>query len=1045
MRSMPVSAVVALAFFLAAGEARPGDTDAALAVKGSEQDMVLYQKRHGPTRGYHDLLVKTPSFGDFVFEADLCSSPTVSHFGLVFRYKDPENLYRLVLRPQIKDFRVEKVIRGKSDYASTKYVPFPFAGERWYHVRLAARDQHVDVQIDGKRVYGSDGFTELEDGRAGVTVVDPAVVEFNDIRINDADDKTVLFLDDFNSGLGDRWIVAGPEDVRGEWDVRPKRDSVSMRNDFKVDYGFQVGPAEGKNQSMFEFPGITKLRDGQLLTLFIEENQHGTPPWAAMPTCGKLWMARSTDLGRTWSQPTLFLDTPIDDRHAYAFQLANGELLAFFWLQPVALGINGIVNYATVSHDGGRTWADPWRFRTGRHQGAPSVEPMVVGGGSLTCPPIQLPDGTLAMAVATILPGNKPPFEDGILRSRDNGRTWGDYTTVASDPERSICFVEPVLVRLASGKWIVVTRTEVPLTPGTTHPYRLGPTMICTSMDEGRTWSKPAILPLEFTRSGSTNPFILQTKTGVVVFAVNTGTAFSYDDGRTWIPQDINFGYYPNLVEIEPGTLASLCCYMSGKAVSLTKPQLGVAPPPGPATPLQHDAPPPAATIAPATGPAAELQETVGMFRAIRVRQARDLHLSPLLAQPSQPVLAVARAMTDSGPVIAVAHRSPEGTWLPPLIAAASPAICGDPVLAQARNGTLFCAFPTGTENDVRMMLTTSRNGGANWAPPTAMVVVDHPKGFRITSPPVEDADGSWLVAAVTAGIDNSPRTSIFRCQDNGTTWQLLAKCSKATDAKQWCEPSLAIARDGRWVVLARETEASGKDGHIVVTVSRDQGATWSQPRPTGIDGLRPEIVELLDELFLVVVESDKGQLQMAFAWDELSHFLVRSLACGYCVRLNHRKYLARGSGPDLAGEFHDLTQVPIEAKEIETARHEATMRLPASDKAFRFRGNWNRAQDDKGDLVMTSHESNALVEIEFDGPTVFLVHDMAKDGRLVGVTIDGKEHPPVDMRGSSTSAVSTCLACKLPPGRHKLALSPLLAWRSGPMNIRAVEVAQAK
>jgi hypothetical protein len=89
----------------------------------------------------------------------------------------------------------------------------------------------------------------------------------------------------------------------------------------------------------------------------------------------------------------------------------------------------------------------------------------------------------------------------------------------------------------------------------------------------------------------------------------------------------------------------------------------------------------------------------------------------------------------------------------------------------------------------------------------------------------------------------------------------------------------------------------------------------------------------------------------------------------------------------------------------------------------------------------MNTSASHASVDIEFEGPTAFLIHDVTSDGRLVRVMIDGKEYAPVDMMGAPQMEVSTCLACDLKPGRHKLSLQPLLPWKTGTMTIRSLEV----
>ncbi|NQT15953.1 MAG: exo-alpha-sialidase, partial [Planctomycetes bacterium] len=548
----------------------------------AQADLVLVQKIHGPERGYGKLLIESREFGDLVFEADLRSLPGVSHYGLVFRYRDQRHFYRLVLRPTNEDFRVEKVIE-------------------------------------------------------------------------------------------------------------PKIERKELGEDFVEHYTYRAVTSLGRTHDLLDFPGIMKLRSGELLSIFIEELQHGTPPWATQPASGKLWMTRSSDLGRSWSPPTPFLDTPLDDRHGYTLQLSSGDLLSFWWVQSVAFGVPGVFNFASRSSDGGATWEDPLRVRSGKPARPDKLG--VPGGFSLTVPPSELPDGTLVMPVHCLSSVDRALPEIGLLRSRDGGRTWGDYSTIAYDPEDRISFVEPAVVRLRSGKWIAVTRTEVPIHPDRTHPYTLGPTMTCTSTDEGRTWSEPDRLPLGFTWQGSTAPFLMQTDSGVVVFAVNTGIAFSYDDGKTWEPQAVNCGYYPNLLEIAPNTIAALAAGMQGRVFSLTRPTGGVPPPDGAVTPpeVERDKPQHGQVDSSPWKPR-------GMFRAVRVRKARDRRLSPLLAQPNWPLLAVARTTTDDGEAIMGVIRGVEGQWSSPRLVAKASAAGGDPVLAQAADGTLLCAFPGGLD-----------------------------------------------------------------------------------------------------------------------------------------------------------------------------------------------------------------------------------------------------------------------------------------------------------------------------------------------------------
>ncbi|MFC1596802.1 sialidase family protein, partial [Planctomycetota bacterium] len=424
-------------------------------------------------------------------------------------------------------------------------------------------------------------------------------------------------------------------------------------------------------------------------------------------------------------------------------------------------------------------------------------------------------------------------------------------------------------------------------------------------------------------------------------------------------------------------------------------------------------------------------------------RRPRDWRTSPLVAQPPLPLLAVARATVDGADAVLAVFRDPDGKSSSLKLLAKAPGLSGDPVVFQACSGTVACMFPVTSDGACTTMAATSHDGGATWTQPARITVEGHSGGFRITSPPVEEADGSWLVSALVDADGGQPRLGIFESADEGATWRLAAECPPLPDdPKRLADPSLAVARDGPWAVAARQVEADGEGREITVIVSADRGKSWTRPRPIGLEGICPEIVELLEGLFLVVAEDDTKSLQTAFSWDELEHFIARPLACGYCLRLGGQKHLARGSGVDLAGRYHDLAQAPPEDDEIEAARARAKVRIPASDEAFRFKGAWERVERETGDVACTSIDSAASVELGFHGSVVFLIHNTSDDGRLVGVKIDGQEHPPVDMKGSERVDVKTCLATDLAPGPHKLTLWPLLRWRTGAMTIRGVDVA---
>lgn len=169
------------------------------------------------------------------------------------------------------------------------------------------------------------------------------------------------------------------------------------------------------------------------------------------------------------------------------------------------------------SFDGGHTWEESPR---------PVETPL--GLATTTSDPIlELPSGEL------LLPGHglRPDGSDVafVIRSRDRGETWCDFTETASEPPGGIIFMEPSLA------WIEASETIVCMfrTRGGAYPNDLYQS---TSTDLGYTWSPPErvgiwggppqLLPLH---SGN-----LLCVYGYRREPYGVRAALSFDGGRSW-------------------------------------------------------------------------------------------------------------------------------------------------------------------------------------------------------------------------------------------------------------------------------------------------------------------------------------------------------------------------------------------------------------------------------------------------------------------------------------------------------------------------------
>jgi hypothetical protein len=109
----------------------------------------------------------------------------------------------------------------------------------------------------------------------------------------------------------------------------------------------------------------------------------------------------------------------------------------------------------TLSNDRGRTWAKPTEVKLPPHRFVAPFQRMV-----------RLDDGTILMPAYT-------DKEALVVRSSDNGRTWGDLSTIRRG------FNECALLRLPGGRILAAMRHQ-----------RAG-LWTATSDDQGRRWSEP--------------------------------------------------------------------------------------------------------------------------------------------------------------------------------------------------------------------------------------------------------------------------------------------------------------------------------------------------------------------------------------------------------------------------------------------------------------------------------------------------------------------------------------------------------------------------
>jgi sialidase-1 len=107
------------------------------------------------------------------------------------------------------------------------------------------------------------------------------------------------------------------------------------------------------------FPDVCRLHNGDLFCVFYSGYGHVSTPNEKWHKGGRIMAVRSSDKGQAWGKPVVIIDTDQDDRDPSVACLKDGTLLLnWFTLQK-----NQVAVFLARSTDQGKTWSEPVKLK----------------------------------------------------------------------------------------------------------------------------------------------------------------------------------------------------------------------------------------------------------------------------------------------------------------------------------------------------------------------------------------------------------------------------------------------------------------------------------------------------------------------------------------------------------------------------------------------------------------------------------------------------------------------------------------------------------
>jgi hypothetical protein len=444
---------------------------------------------------------------------------------------EPERMTTAILKqPALADFAlaVDFNIRSAGNGARAAAVVFRATGTRTYYVL------QLDSQNDNAMLLQSrPGKTWNAIARSRVSIAPDA---WHTLRIECCGPEIAVTLDDQpllkatdealaagRVGLGTNQGRVAFRKLRIEGDPLP--DAAPLADE---PLPYQIISRGGTAAAYQAFPDVCRLPGGDLVCVFYAGYAHVSLPNDAWPRGGRICLVRSSDEGRTWSQPQTLFDGEQDDRDPHIAALRDGTLACSFFQYR---SVDGKIEFDTclvASRDGGQTW---------------DTQPRVLARRCFACsaPVRQLSDGTCLLGVYM---ANDSTAHGAVLRSTDGGKTWSE--PIAIDPDSGVRLdAETDVVELADGSLLAALRGDKKISMH-----------FATSRDQGRTWS--SVKDIGF---AGHCPHLTRLSGGEILLAhrlPRTSLHISRDQGRSWQgPTEIDsvIGAYPSTVELMDRTV----------------------------------------------------------------------------------------------------------------------------------------------------------------------------------------------------------------------------------------------------------------------------------------------------------------------------------------------------------------------------------------------------------------------------------------------------------------------------------------------------------